>query len=168
MPPKFTSALMGALAATVVILIFNYLSNMGGFPPNPVYGCLACLSYMVCGLVAVWHYTSEHSVTLSGSQGVVLGLYSGLLAGVLVAVLAFMLIQLGVFPGPEQMLEEMEQSGVLDAPGAGFTRRMIEMSQGPLGLLFGVVQGCIGGGILGLTGGAIGRAIWKKGEEEEA
>ena len=168
MPSKLTSALMGGLAATLLVIVFNYLASTGGYPPNPAYGCLACFSYLVCGLVAVWHYTTEHSMTLSGSQGVALGVLSGIFAGAITALLSYLLMALGIMPGPEEMLEEMERSGLLDEAGGSFLVRIIEMMQGPAGLLIGIVQNSITGAIMGLVGGAIGRAVWKKGEEEPA
>ncbi len=168
MPSRVPSALMGGLAAALLVIIFNYLSSTGGFPPNPVYGCFACLSYLICGLVAVWHYTTEHSLTLTGGQGIVLGLLSGVFAGAIAALVGYVLMALGVLPGPEQMIEEMERSGILDQPGSSITKRMLEMTRGPIGLVVSVVQGSVSGAIMGLISGAIGRAIWKKGEEEAA
>ncbi len=147
--PRFTSVVLGGLAATVAVLLFSYLGSTGGFPPNPLYGCLACLSYMISGLVAVWHYTSEYSVTLSGGEGVKIGMFSGVTAGVLAAIVVFLLTVLGVMPGPEEMLEAMERSGMLDQPGAEFSVRMMEMFSGPLGFVISLVQGTVVGGVMG-------------------
>ena len=136
MPPRVPSALMGGLAAALLVIIFNYLSSTGGFPPNPVYGCFACLSFLTCGLVAVWHYTTEHSLTLTGGQGVVLGLLSGVFAGVIAALVGYVLMALGALPGPEEMIEEMERSGLLDQPGSSVHQAHVgDDAWGPLGSL---------------------------------
>ncbi len=167
MPPKTTSALIGALAAAGLATIISYFTMSGGAFANPGLGCIVCLAYIAGSLIAVWHYTNEHNLTLSGSQGVGLGLLTGVYAGVIAALLSYLLIAIGVMPGMEEMLEQMEESGLLDQPGAEFSRRMMEMMSGPVGLVISLVQNAIVGGIVGLAGGAIGRAIWKKGEEED-
>ncbi len=175
MPSKLPSALIGGLATAVLVIGISVANggasfNVGGTPSpaQMILGCLGCLVYLISGLVAVWHYTGQHSVTLTGSEGVLLGLFSGVLAGIIAAVLSYILVVIGLMPNPEEMMEEMRRTGMFDQPGGGTTEGIMELFSGPSGLVFGAVIGAIQGGILGLAGGAIGRAIWKKGESSES
>jgi len=164
MPSNTTSALIGGLSTAVLVTLLNLLTLTGNVVIQTLLGCLSCLVYLCAGLIAVWHYTTEYSLTLTGRQGVTLGLFSGAIAGATAAIIQHALVMVGIMPGPE---EAMAASGVsMDQPGMEVAKIMIEMMSGTTGLVITIVLGVIFGGLLGLAGGAIGRSIWKKGDDE--
>jgi len=166
MPSKTTSVLIGGLATAVLVTLLGVWALTGNAVIRTLVGCLSCLVYLCAGLIAVWHHTTEHSVTLTGGQGVVLGLFSGAIAGAAAAILQRILVIVGITPGPEEV---MRASGVsMDQPGMEFAKIMMETMSGTTGLVISIVLGAIFGGVLGLAGGAIGSSIWKRGNDEEA
>ena len=161
MPSYTTSAIIGGVAGALLAALFQ----IGQASVSEILGIVACLSYLACGLVAVWHYTNEHSATLTGGQGVKLGAYSGVFAGIVGALLGFLLKALNVLPTKEEALAEaMVEIEAAGGAGEAVATRMIEFMYGVGGIAMGLVIAVV----LGLVGGAIGRAIWKRGEEEAA
>ena len=158
MPSKTSSAVVGGAAAAILITLLQVLQTS----VHDAFGLLACLSYVTCGMIAVWHYTQEYSITLTGRQGVKLGAYSGVFTAIVVTALNYLLIALGVLPSKEEALDEaMAEVEAAGGAGAEWVAGFIEFMYGVGGLLLGLFLGVV----LGLVGGAIGRAIWKKGED---
>ncbi len=137
--------------------------QIGQASVHDAFGILACLAYIVSGLIAVWHYTTEHSLTLSGKEGVLLGMWSGVVATIVGTALYYLLVALNVLPTKEEAIAEaraeMEAAGV---EGAETATQFIELMYGVGGLAIGLVL-AVGWGI---AGGAIGRAVWKKGGDD--
>ncbi len=156
MSDKLTSALIGGLAGGLLGAVLTLFQN-------PVLNGLACLALIVAGMVAVWHYTGEHAVTLTGGQGVGLGALAGAAGGVISGLLGLFFRFVGVLPGP---MEQLEESGAMDQMEGGALGFM-EFMAGPAGQALGLVIGVVFGVILGLIGGAIGAAVFKKGEQEQ-
>ena len=156
MPDKLTSALIGGLAGGLLAAVLTLFQN-------PLLNGLACLTLILSGLVAVWHYTGEHAVTLAGKEGVGLGALGGTAGAVVSSLLGMFFRAVGVLPGP---MEALEESGALDqaeGPALGF----MEFMAGPAGQALGFVIAVIIGAILGLIGGAIWAAVFKRGEQEQ-
>lgn len=163
MPSKTQSILLGGVAAGIVALLFGQLSNVNQ-SLGMVASCLSCLVYIGAGLLAVWHYTNEHQLTIAGGQGAGMGALAGLLAGLVAGLIAYLLIAMNIVPGPEEVLERMRNQPGMDEmtdEQLASTQRMIGLFAGPLGMIVGAVIGAI----LGAIGGAIGAAVFKKGGE---
>ena len=168
MPPRLTSVLIGGMASALVAILLsvaNALSNPGSQNPGLgiIFGLLGCLTMLTSGLIAVWHYTGEHELSLTGGQGVGIGAMAGIAYGVVSVVLSRILIMANVLPGPEDAIRQMEESGALDGPGADFAVMMVEFTMGWGAIIFAIIFGVI----TGLIGGAIGAAIFKRGPEED-
>ena len=157
MSDKLTSAAIGGLVA-------GLLGALMAIPQNPILSSISCLAYMLAGGIAVWHYTNEYEVTLTGRQGVGLGALSGFIGGIAGSILGFFLIAMDILPSQsEQMSEAMEQ---MEQAGGGPGMGMLELMAGPVGMLIGVVIALVVGTVMGLVGGAIGAAMFKRGSDD--
>ena len=171
MPSKTQSILIGGLCAAVAGVIISVVSEFAGVSdptnPQPVLGVivslLGCVVMLTSGLVAVWHYTSENELTLEGGQGVGIGALSGIVYAVAAMALGWLLIALNVLPSPQESLDAMRDSGAFDAPGAEQAESITRMM-----ITWGIpVITVVGGVIMGLIGGAIGAAVFKRGQDSE-
>ena len=168
MSSKLTSVMIGGLASALIGTLFSATGQMANPPgeQNPVgiiLGILGCLTMFTSGIIAVWHYTGEHSLTLTGGQGVKLGALAGIAYGVIITLLSRILMAINVTPDQNDILQQLEESGTLDTPGAEIALGMTEFFMGWGGVAFAIVLGAI----TGLIGGAIGAAIFKRGSENE-
>ena len=170
MPSKLSSVVIGGLVAAVLGSILSVVQNMSGAsdPANPqmalqiIFGLLGCMVALSSGLIAVWHYTSENELTVSGGQGVGIGVLSGIVYAVVALALGWLLVTFNVLPSPEEALEAMRARGAFDAPGAEQAESMTRMM-----LTWGIpVIAVVSGVVMGLIGGAIGAAVFKRGTEE--
>ena len=159
MPPKLTSAIIGGVAGALTVAAFQILQ----YTVHDIFGIVVCLAYLVCGLVAVWHYTNEHEVTLTGGEGVTLGMLAGVVGGLVSSLLSQALLMAGIIPSKEEAIELALADVPEGAEGAGFVVQMMDFMYGWGGMAVGIVIGVL----FGLIGGAIGRAIWKRGEDED-
>ena len=156
MSDKLTSAVIGGLAGGLMGAVLTLFQN-------PLLNGLACLTLVLCGMVAVWHYTGEHAVTLAGKQGVGLGALAGAAGAVVSSLLGLFFRVVGVLPGPREAMEESGAMEQMEGPGLAIA----EFMAGPAGQMLGFVIAVIFGVILGLIGGAIGAAVFKRGEQEQ-
>ncbi len=165
MPSKVPSIVVGAAVAVIIGVVTQFVTTgpaMGNQVLSGVMGCLACLAYAIAGVVAVYHYTNTHGLTISPGSGAGLGALAAV-AGALVAYLIGLLLQtVGVMPSADEMMQ-MQMELMRDQ---GMSEEQIEqvgqfagMSQGPIAIAIAVVVGAI----LGAIGGAIGAAMFKKG-----
>lgn len=168
MPDKTPSVILGALVYVVLGTIISLATptaagGQGGL--GMLVGCLSCLLVMGSGMIAVWHYTNTHQLTLAAGQGVTLGMMSAVLGAITAALIGFLLMTLGLRPGVEEVMDmtiaELEQQGMTDAQidsAIGITRMMLS----PIAMIaMAVISGAIGGAI----GGALGAVFFKKGSE---
>lgn len=158
MPSKTMSALVGGLAGGLLATVIT-------LPQNDILNCLACFMYAGCGLVAVWHYTDTNELTISGGEGVKLGALAGLVGALVAGVLVMLFRAIGVLPGAEDLVRQMEESGALEQMGEGaeFWIGFVEFTAGPGAILIGIPIAVI----ISLAGGAIGAALFKKGPAED-
>ena len=163
--------MIGGLACAIlstVIQVVSTLSNAGmGMQASPVgiiLGCLGCLVGLTSGLIAVWHYTGEHELTLTGGQGVKLGALAGVVSALAAFLLTRALVLMDVMPSADDMLNLLMENPAFDNPDANMdmVEWWIEFSMGWGGLLVGLIFGPL----FGLAGGAIGAAMFKRGDTE--
>ncbi len=165
MPSKVPSILVGAAVATILGIVVQFVNTgpaVGNQVLGGIMGCIACLAYAIAGVIAVYHYTNTHGLTISPGSGAGLGALAGV-AGALIGYLIGLLLQtVGVFPSAEELMQ-MQMEMMRDQ---GMTEDQIEaveqfagFSQGPIAVAIAVVFGAI----LGAIGGAIGAAMFKKG-----
>ncbi|MCY3999774.1 MAG: hypothetical protein OXF06_10190 [Bacteroidetes bacterium] len=171
MPSKIQSILIGGLLAAVIGVFIAVASEVSGAsdPGNSssalgiVFQLLGCMAAMTSGLIAVWHYTNENELTLTGGQGVGVGVLAGLVYAVGILILSYVLVGIGLLPSPEESFERIRDSGAFDAPGAeqaeSITRMMLTWGIPIITTVIGV--------IMGLIGGAIGAAVFKRGADDE-
>ncbi len=158
------SALIGALVAVVL----STLSELGRLYVHDLFGVIGCFSYLACGLVAVWHYTGEHLVTLSPREGISMGVRSGLFTSVIATIVGYGLRLAGLYPNKEEAIAKAMEPLMAnpDTPEEVFrwTEMMINFMYGIGGILVLIVIAVV----MGLLGGLIGRAIWKRAQDTEA
>lgn len=157
MPNKTESILLVGVIAGLVGLLASFIPAAGGF--------VACLSYIGAGMLVVWHYADKHGVTLTGGQGVGLGVLTCIAASATSILLEILLSALGIRPtsweeARQEMHRGMQEGGTdmsqLGAFGDIMTSPVFLIG---IGLAFSVLSGVIGG--------VIGSKLFKRGEEEE-
>lgn len=172
MPSKTQSVLVGGLIAAVIGTVVSVVQQLSGasdpMNQNPIlgmiFGLLGCMVMIASGVIAVWHYTSENELTIKPKQGVGIGVLAGLIYAVAAMVLAWLLVLVNVIPSPEETMEMLRESGAFDAPGAEQGAAIAEIM-----VTYGwIVFVLIGGVIMGLVGGAIGAALFKRGPDPES
>ncbi|MXW63747.1 MAG: DUF4199 domain-containing protein [Bacteroidetes bacterium SB0662_bin_6] len=157
MPNKTQSILLVGVIAGLVGLLVSFIPAAGDF--------IACLAYIGAGMLAVWHYADNNKVTLTGGQGIGLGVLTCIAASVTSILLEILLSALGVKPTSweEARLEmdrAMEQGGADLSQLGGFGEFMTSpVFLIGVGLIFSVIAGVIGG--------VIGSKMFKRGEEED-
>lgn len=165
MPSKVPSIAVGAAVSAVLALLTNVVNATAG-QGNQVVGalvaCLCCLGAVGCGVIAVYHYTNTHHLTISPGSGAGMGAAAGFLGMIIASILGYLLQFVGVLPTAAEALatarEQMIDAGMPDdqiETALTMTRYMT----GPLGIVVSSVVGAI----LGAIGGAIGAAMFKKG-----
>ncbi|MEM1094136.1 MAG: hypothetical protein AAGJ10_05995 [Bacteroidota bacterium] len=157
MPSKLQSVLLAGLIVGTINPFLQLIPTLGG--------CLACLLFLGTGVIAVWHYTSTHSLTVAAGTGAGTGALAGVVAALVSAMVALLLQSLDILPSVEDIISEMESSGAFDNMPDEQRDTVINwtrMSAGPVGYAIGAVMGLV----FGAVGGAIGAAIFKKGEDD--
>ncbi len=160
MPSKTQSIVVGAVVYIVLGVLIQFLFQGGG----AVAGILGCLVSLSAGLVAVWHYTSTHSLTIAAGQGAGMGTLAGLLGAIVGVVIGYMLISAGLLPEPlEAARIQMENQGLSDAE-IDQAMSIAEKFSNPA--ITGIIATVVGA-IIGAISGAIGAVVFKKGGDAE-
>lgn len=154
MPSKTQSIILGGA-------IVGVLSPLIGLVPV-VGGCISCFGYAIAGVVAVWHYTSTHELTIAGGSGAGMGALAGIVTALVGGLVSYVLIALDIAPGMEQVMEGLAESGAMDDDQLD---EIAEFIFSPVAYLAFMGVGAIFGAILGAVGGAIGASVFKKGGE---
>ncbi|MFK7844538.1 MAG: hypothetical protein AB8G77_04495 [Rhodothermales bacterium] len=154
MPNKYQSIFLGGAITGALIPLIGLVPVVGG--------CISCLGYSIAGIVAVWHFTSTHELTIEGGTGAGMGALAGIVTAIVGSVVSYVLIELGLAPGTDQIVQDLADSGA-------FEDEMLDSIAGffesPLSYLLFIGVGCLLGAILGAVGGAIGASMFKKGGE---
>ena len=165
MPTKLPSIVIGAAVYTVLAVILSFIAFSGGMVASIAGTCGLCLTALVGPLVAVWHYTSTHRLTIPAGAGAGIGAAVGALGAVLNAVVTFALQAVNVLPDTAEQLERTRQM-MLDsgADPAQVEQQMAATSAFTGNPVIGIVTGIVVGAVVGAIAGAIGASVFKKGE----
>lgn len=165
MPSKTQSILIAALVGAVLSVLTSFLASSGG-GMQYVGSALGCISIIAVPLIAVWHYTNTHRLTLSAGSGAGLGAIAAIASGLLGYIITFALQAINVLPSQEELID-MQREQMLSQ---GMTAEQIEQTMGfaaamtgPIGIIVGVIVAAVIGAIVG----AIGASIFKKAETED-
>lgn len=156
---------MGGLVTALISVLFTFLAQ-GAAGSAGVGLAACCLPGIVGAIVGVWHYTSNHDLTLELGSGAKLGALTGVVGGFVGGLIGFLLRMVGALPSAAEQLELARQAmidrGMTDAQiEQGL--KIQEMFTGPLGQVLGFVVGMLIFALIGALGGMIGAAIFKKG-----
>lgn len=153
MPNKSQSILLAGAAIGVAAPILGLIPGVGS--------CLACIAYILAGLLAVWHYTDRHHLTITGGQGAGLGALAGIVAMAIASILGFLFMSIGLTPPWREAFEEQ-----LDASGMDPAQidQFMEMASSPLFIVGFILLGLVIYAIMGALGGVIGASVFKKGD----
>lgn len=157
MPSKIQSILLAGAAIGVLAALFSLIPMAGS--------CLACIAYLAAGVVAVWHYTSTHQLTITGGQGAGLGALAAVMAGIVAAVLSYVFSAIGLMPNMQEMMRAQFESSGMDPDQI---EQMIAIFESPLVIAGLYLVGLAVNAIVGAVGGAVGASIFKKGGAAEA
>ncbi|MDW8467496.1 MAG: hypothetical protein RML35_15465 [Chloroherpetonaceae bacterium] len=161
-PDNFTAVMWGA-AVVVITSLVPYLSLIN----------FCCLGVMIGGAVATFQYTSAYQLTLKGGEGFKLGALAGLVGGVAYYAL-FLLLQtlfdyqlgaeewrqllLSLFGSDPAAREQIEEA-LRTQQQEGLTVLNVIIGLGLTLILYPLAGG---------IGGAVGAALFQKGEKNES
>ena len=154
MPSKTQSILLGGAIVGVLSPLIALIPVVGG--------CISCFGYTIAGLVAVWHFTSTHELTIAGGSGAGMGALAGIVTALIGGAVSYVLVELGIAPGMDQVMEGLAESGAMDDDQL---EEIADFIYSPVAYLAFMGVGAIFGAILGAIGGAIGASVFKKGGE---
>ena len=167
MPDQKQSILLGALVTALLGLLLAFFSQGGGQMSAAVAGMAACcLAPLAGALMALWHFTDTHTVTLSTGEGAKLGAITAALGSVLSSALTYLFRFLGIFPGPEEQVDMMRERMYEQGMTEEQVNQALEMSQNfmsPVAQLGFVIAAVFIFAVVGAAGGALGSALFKKG-----
>ncbi len=152
MPDKSQSILLAGAAVGVAATLVSLVPVVGG--------CVACLIYIGAGVMAVWHYTDRHQLTIGGGQGAGLGALAALVAMVVSGLLSFLFTTIGLTPPLRQVISEQLSTSGLDPAQAD---QFMEMASSPLFIVGVILFVAVIYALLGALGGAIGASAFKPG-----
>lgn len=156
MPPKSQSVFLGALVAGVLSTSYLGFINV-----------ICCLGVIIGALVAVWHYTSTHQLTIAGGVGAGMGAMVGALAAVIAGLLTLVLVPLGIDSSAAVTDFVLETFGdQMDTEQRRQLQEQAEASRTPGAVIMGTVLSALVYAVFGAIGGAIGAALFKKGGPE--
>ena len=164
MPSKTQSILVAAVVGAVLSVVVSFLAAAGG-SVQYVGSALGCLTIIAVPLIAVWHYTNTHRLTLNAGSGAGLGAIAAVASGLLGYIITFGLQAVGVLPTQEEMIARQREDLLSQAMSADQIDQAMgfpSMASGPVGIVIGVLIGAVVGAIVG----AIAASIFKKGEPE--
>ena len=167
-PSKTPSIAIGVAVYVVLGLVAAFVTFSGGMATQSIGGILSCLVALAAPVVAVWHYTSTHALTLPAGQGAALGAIASATGAVVSGLLSWALQQVGVFPTAAEVMEQ--QRDQLIAQGNMSPEDVDQMMEvmGGMGdnLLLQLGIGVLIGAVVGAIAGAVAAAIFKKGDPE--
>lgn len=151
MSTKSQSIFLAGAAIGVLAAILGLIPAVGG--------CLACIAYIGAGVLAVWHYTDRHQLTLKGGQGAGMGALAGIVAMAVASILSFLFMAFGLTPPLRQLIEDQLDSSGMDPAQI---EQIMEMTSSPLFIIGVFLVALVIYAILGAIGGAIGASVFKK------
>lgn len=124
--------------------------------------CLVCIACLGAGVLAVWHYTDRHDLTIKGGAGAGLGALAGIVAAIVGSLLQFLLDALGLIPDWRTMMRQGLEESQMDPQQMD---QIMEMVSSPLAMVAIILISLVIYAILGAVGGAIGASMFKRGPE---
>ena len=165
MPSKFPSIAIGAAVYAVLSVLLTVVGQSGGLVAQSLSGCAVCLAALAGPLVAVWHYTSTHRLTIPAGTGAGIGAGAGALGGVLAGVVALVLQAVGALPDAEEQLARTREMMLESGADPAQIDQQMELTAGLTGNpVVGIVIGIVVGAVVGAIAGAIGASVFKKGD----
>jgi len=152
MPSKSQSILLAGVAIGVAATLLSLIPGIGG--------CLACLTYIGAGILAVWHYTDRYRLTLQGGQGAGMGALAGIVAMATASILSFLLMTTGLTPPWRQVIADQLNTSGMDSAQA---EQIMEMMSSPLFIVGVIMVALVVYVLLGAIGGVIGASVFKRG-----
>jgi len=155
MPSKQQSILLGGIVAGLLSTSYLGLINL-----------LCCAGVIIGALVAVWHYTDTHKLTIPAGQGAVIGLLAGLVGTVISLMLNYILIEMGI--RSDQAITQFILNSFGDSMPPEQYDAMAEQMNSEMTLSAYMANGLFAAVIslvFGAIGGAIGASVFKKAEE---
>lgn len=157
MPSKLNSLLLGGLL--IGILSTSYLGFIN----------MACCAGVILGAMAgVWHYTNENDLTIPPGTGAGMGVMMGII-GSLVALALNYVVGLVGLPDSEAISQQIQQmfmgGGEMTPEQEEAMEAMQDQANNPAFRAMQIGIGFVVTAIFGAIGGAIGAAVFKKGEE---
>lgn len=157
MTGKQQSILLGGLV--VALLSTSYLSFIN---------CLCCLGVIAGSMVAVWHYADSNQLTVKPGDGAMIGLSAAILGSLIAIFLNYTLISLGIRHDAALINTLLDTFGEAMPPDQ--YEELIEQRDAPVRFADYFLSGLLGvavSAVFGAIGGAIGAALFKKGDATE-
>ena len=165
MPPKLPSIVIGAAVYTVLSVLLTIVAQSGGFVAQSLGGCGVCLAALAGPLIAVWHYTSTHTLTIPAGSGAGIGASAGALGGILSGVLSLILQAVGVLPDAAEQAAQARAMLLERGMDPAQVDQQMELTSGFTGNpAIAIVLAVVIGAVVGAIAGAIGASVFKKGE----
>ena len=164
MPTKLPSIAIGAAVYAVLAVALSFVALSGGAVAQTVSGCAICLAAIVGPLVAVWHYTSTHRLTIPAGSGAGIGAASGALGAIAGGAIGLLLQAVGLLPDAEAQLARSREMMLDSGMDPAQIDQQMEMAGAFSNPVIGIVIGIVIGAVVGAIAGAIGASVFKKGE----
>ena len=170
MPDKKPSIAIGVAAYVVLSVGVAFLSAQGGTVTQSIAGCLGCAVLLAGPVLAVWHYTSTHRVTLLAGPGAAMGAITGAVGAVLAGAIQQALMAASVLPSVAETLANQRRQMIEQGMDAAEADRAMAFAEQLGGLtsnpVLGIVVGALLGAALGALFGALAASVFKKGPAE--
>lgn len=156
MPDNKQSIILGGLVTG--LLSTSYLGYIN---------FICCLGILAGALVAVWHYTDTHELTIPTGKGATMGIMAALFGLLISTVLNYVLVKAGI--NHETAFTEFILNMFGDSMPPEQVEAMeaqMEQEKTALQYLLGIGGGVIVSSIFGAIGGSIGAKMFKKGGDE--
>lgn len=170
MPSKTPSIALGAAVSVILSLALSFAILGMGTTGQAIVGCATCLLVFIGPLVAVWHYTSTHRVTLPAGPGAGLGAITGAVGALVAGLVQQVLILANLYPDAAELLERQREQMIASGLDPAQIDQAMQMAETMGGMasnpILGIGLNVLIGAVIGAIGGAVGAAIFKKGPLE--
>lgn len=164
MPSRTQSILIAGVAVGIIGIVLAFLAE--GAATSPMGGIVVCLFSCLLGigvgLIATWHYTNTHNLTIPGGTGAAMGALAGLVSAAIGALKSvFDLVTGRTAAMQQEVFRNLEAQGMNPEQMGPW----IDFQFTPAGVAATILIGVVLSAILGAVGGAIGAALFKRGGE---
>ena len=167
MPDKKPSIAIGVAAYVVLSVGVAFLAAQGGTVVQSAAGCAGCLVLLAGPMLAIWHYTSTHRVTLLAGPGAAMGAITGAVGAVVAGAITQALMAANVLPDVAETLANQRRQMLDQGMDPAAVDRAMAIGEQFGGLasnpLAGIVVNALIGAALGALFGALAASVFKKG-----